>query len=324
MLVTARLGALAVATAVALLPAARAEEPPASPPPRQEEPRTVNGHLFQPSLVVRGPFTTTHFALGMLFGSGSATGPVYDLQGAVVGTRDYTFVALGQALSFEWAFLQGLSARLDVVTSLYSGIDRPSVLVVGATVRAGAGGGLAWSMPLGDSWRIGAALDLSYAPQFDILVAAALRKAIDEGSIDAASALKIENVLTTAPGVSAAWAPVPALGFVATLAYAYSTVDYSGATLTRESIDAGLAAELDFRAFTGVPVSLTAAGRVSSPVDGSSNTIVDGVVGVFYTGSPNVALGLELGVRSFRIRPELPEALESTTGVAQIGLRHYW
>ncbi|HEU4383567.1 MAG TPA: hypothetical protein VFR85_08695, partial [Anaeromyxobacteraceae bacterium] len=152
-----RLAPLAAAlSAVLAAQGARAlEEPKASP-------REVNGHAFMPSLIIAPPVAVGSFAVGMVLGAGGASGPSYDSGGNVTGTKDYTYAALGQVLAYEFAFLKNFTGRLGLTTSLFTGIDGPSILVVGTTVRFGAGAGLTWSFPLGNQFRLGASVDVSY------------------------------------------------------------------------------------------------------------------------------------------------------------------
>src|SRR5512137_1932605 len=139
---------------------------PAPEPPRDR--RLLNGHDFLPSVV-------------------SAPGPTYRLNGDPTGeTRTYSWGGMGQAIRFQTVFLDQLAIRGNLTTSLASGIDGWSALVVGTSVQAGVGLGAEWSMAFGQSVRLGASLDVDSTPQLNLLVAAAIFNAIKTGGTDPA------------------------------------------------------------------------------------------------------------------------------------------
>src|SRR3954470_7935926 len=145
----------------------------------------LNGHVFMPSGLVDPPFRSTTAKVGILYGFGTATGPKYDLNGQVPGeTMDYTFATFAQTFRYEYQFMEWLSAGVVILTSLYSGIDGPSVISIGAEVGVGAGLRVRAGRRFGPV-ETAFILDVSNAPEFNILVAAALIKAVNDGVIDA-------------------------------------------------------------------------------------------------------------------------------------------
>ena len=292
---------------------------------RAQEPslREVNGHVFMPSLVIPPPLAVGSFAVGMLLGTGGATGPQYDSGGNVVGTKDYTYAALGQVLGYEFAFLKNFTGRLSLLTSLYTGVDGPSVLVVGTTVRLGGGAGLTWSFPLGSQFRLGAAVDVNYSPQLNLLVAAAVLAALN-GTFDPSLAFQQNNVFTWVPTVTAAWAPGSAVGFTAQVGYTGSSLTAPGKTYERDAVIAGVLGEVDFGKFTPVDVGLNFAFRKNFGINSAQSDITDVGGALLYTGKPEVSLGLELLARTLTIRPQLPDPLKTTFPIAQIFVRYFW
>jgi len=315
--------AVLAATVLAAPPSARALEEPAT-----THDRTVNGHVFMPSPIVPPPVATTNFSVGMLLGTGSATGPKYDINGDPIPgeTQDYTYAALGQSLSYEFAFLKNFTGRLNLSTSLYSGLDGPSALVVGVSIRVGGGAGLTWSMPLGDQFRLGASIDVSYAPQLNLLVAAAVLAAL-QGNFDPSLAFQQENVVTWKPAATFSWAPMPALGFTAQAGYTTSSLALESGTISREAVTLGLLGEVDFGTFTPVAIGFGLVYRQNIGVNSSSSAqadIQDIGGAILYTGKPEVSLGLQVVSRKLTIRPQYDPALETTFPVAEIFLRYFW
>ncbi|WP_248354609.1 hypothetical protein [Anaeromyxobacter oryzae] len=282
--------------------------------------RMLAGHVFTPSLLVRSPFAVTAFEADLLYGSGSATGPTYDVHGEVVGDATYSFAATAQSFSYEKKLHEGISAGLGALTQLYSGIDGPSAVVVGAEVQFGAFGRVTAGHRFGPV-RAAATFDASYAPRLAIQVFDAIKKALDSGSLETGAALNQSNVWTLKPGLALAWAPFRSLGLITSVDYQWVWLAASGAETQQQSgLDAAIAADLDLGTFTGVPVALLAGYGVTAPLGSngvSRATSVSG--GVFYTGRPALALGVELGRRTFSVRN-----LDSSALLAQIQLKYHW
>ena len=318
---------------------ASAEDPPAPPaaPAASTSPaataaaepardrRLLNGHAFLPS-VVAPPIAVSSFGLEVDFASGSATGPTYDIHGDPTGeNRTYSWLGVGQAIRFQTVFLDQLAIRGSLSSSIYSGIDGPSALVVGTTVQFGVGLGAEWSMPIGQQVRLGASLDVDTAPQINLLVAAAIIYAINQGELDAASAFDIGNTLTVLPALSAAWVPAPALGLAARAGYVSSSTDTGGyGTISRQAVILGLAADVDLDKVWRVPVGLGLGYLETIPVDGTPAGIRNLSLGVMYTGKKDVAVGAVLGDRVLNIRPQYEVPLKSSSPYLNVVLRIYW
>lgn len=282
--------------------------------------RSLAGHVFTPSLLVRSPFAVTAFGADLLYGTGTATGPSYDVAGFVVGDETYTFAAMGQNFSYERKVAEGVSLGGGAVSQLYSGIDGPSAVVVGAEIAFGA-------FLRGTAGRrfgpVQAAFtfDASYAPRIGILVFDAIEKALREGELESGAALAQTNAWTFKPGLALAWAPHRALGLTASADYQWVSLDTEDpGTQEQDGVDAGIAADLDFGTFTSVPVALVAAYHTTAPLGSRSVTrVIDVSGGVYYTGRPALVLGLEVAQRSFTLRE-----LDSDGVLAQIRLLYLW
>jgi len=315
---------------VAMLPAvalAQAGSPqPASPQPASPvDERSVpelNGHVFMPSQVVDSPFRSTTFKLGILYAFGTATGQKYTINGPVPGvTVDYTFASFAQVFRYEYRFAEWFSASGFAVTSLYSGIDGPSVIAVGTQVGAGAGARLKAGHRFGpvDIALVG---DVSYTPEYGILVAAAIIEAVRQGAIAPGSALQAKHSLGVVPELAASWAPWSALGLTANVGYAYKSLRTSSSTISSQNgFEIGGRADFDFGKISAVALGLNLGYKLLTPVgSGGISKVQDISGGIFYTGVREVGLGLEFGSRSFTIR----QPLASTETVVQLQLQYYW
>jgi hypothetical protein len=237
------------------------------------------------------------------------------------------YAGLGAYFKYEYAFLDHFSARVWLNDLVYSGTTGQSVVVIGTEVHGGAGAGLTGTLKLGDAVRLGALLDVSYAPNFALTIGNALRTLADScraGNCDvnAASATSLENVLAVQPGLSVAWAPLAPLGITAAATYIYA--DTNGAATTSSGVQLATAVDFDFEPAVHVPVGLGAQLSWTAPVGSSSlqhATDVGG--GLYYTGKRDLALGLQLLARRFSIQPGVT-ATTWSAAVMTIGLRYYW
>lgn|SRR5512137_1812981 len=296
---------------------------PAPEPPRDR--RLLNGHDFLPS-VVSAPIAVSSFSLEVGFSVASATGPTYRLNGDPTGeTRTYSWGGMGQAIRFQTVFLDQLAIRGNLTTSLASGIDGWSALVVGTSVQAGVGLGAEWSMAFGQSVRLGASLDVDSTPQLNLLVAAAIFNAIKTGGTDPAGALNIGNALSALPALSVAWAPAPAFGLAARAGYAWSSVDAGDyGTFSRQGVALGLAADVDLDEVWKVPLGIGLTWAESIPTSGAAAGIRNLGLAFMYTGKQDVVVGAILGERILNIRPQYDVPLKSSSGYLDVVLRMYW
>ena len=319
---------LAVVLAAALPASAIAQQEIRADVPAVREHRTVpelGGHIFAPSMLVEPPFRETTFKLGLLYGVGDATGPKYDINGNVTGQANYTFGVLAQTFRYEYQFLEWLSAGAVVLTSMYTGLDGPSAISVGAQFGIGVGARVKAGHRFGPV-DVALVTDVSTGPEYGILVAAAVLRALLDNQVEPGAALQSTHSTTVNPTLSAAWAPWPALGITGNLGYVFKSLKVSGTPIRDQSgVQYGAAVDFDFGKISSVPIAVLAAFRVTSPVgDDGIPTIADFSGGLFYSAIRELALGLEVGWRNFTLRPGTQTALDSNGTVAQLSVQYYW
>lgn len=318
----------AVVVLVAALPASamgQQETGADVPSTKIEENRTtprMNGHVFAPSFLVETPFRTTTLKLGLLYGFGKATADNYDSNGNVVGKSEFTFANFAQTLRFEYQLLEWLSAGALVITNLYGGIDGPSVVSIGANVVAGAGLRVKVGTRLGPV-QTGAILEVSNAPEYQVLVGAALLKAIREHIIDPDAGLQSVHTRTVSAIAGVSWAPWSALGLTGNVGYLHKQLRLSADAVVQDQdgvIFAALA-DFDFGKISPVPIGLLGAYKLTAPIGSDGVERIDDVSGgISYTARPELGLGIEFGWRAFTIRPPL----DSKGPLVQLGLQYYW
>ena len=306
---------LSAAATIAEQDAANAQEVPA-----RVSHRELNGHVFVPSLLVDTPFRTTTFQVGLVYAAGTATGPKYDINGNETGTADYTMAGLGQTFSYENRVADWLAVGGSVITLAYTGINGPSVVSVGAQVGVGAAANVRVGHRFGPV-EATVLMDASYQPEYGFLVAAAILRALQDHVLDPGAALQTSHSWTLRPTLAASWAPFAPLGLTGNLGYVYKSTLLSGTvTENNSALLAGIAADFDFGKITSTAIGLLASYRLNEPLTDGLPRIQDFSGGISYTGRPDLGLTLELGRRTFSIRPGLP----ATAGVAQLGLQYYW
>ena len=315
----------------ALASSVRAEEPPAvaataptsaAPRPADVSTRSLAGHVFTPSLIIRGPFANTSFQMATLAGTASAKGPLLD-NGSVDPNekKKYPFATYGQSLLLEVKVWDGISVRAAGIGTFNSGTTAAAAVVLGTDVRYSGLLGATAGLKLGESVRVAVVADVSRGNQLGLLLVPAILESIAAGSIQAGDAILDTSTTTTTAGLSAAWSPWAPLGIIANASWLNISkeVPYSGGA-ARDGVEVGGAADLYFGAFTPVPVALTASYRALIPVDSDAQAIQDLSFGLFYAGRADLNLGLDVGRRSFKFRDQY----ESVAAVGQISMRYFW
>jgi hypothetical protein len=331
---TARTAVAAEESAPQTPPAeAAATTPPAADTPavhgEQGAPqgRILNGHVFMPSFTVAGALTTTSFATSLILVYGSTSGSIQLADKLYSGSFDYAGV--GAALAYEYAFFRYFSARFTINEQVYSGIDGPSVLVVGTSLGAGGAIGATASIPVGDSLRVGFLLDYGITPGFGLTIGNGIRATIEAcragdcnvGNNDAL--FKKNNAITVQPALAANWAPWRPLGLTANFAYLSVSQHQDAGTFSSEALSGAVAADFDFLAISSVPIGLQVAFAWTAPVSGSGlQHVTDLGGGIFYTGREHLALGMQFVSRRFAVEPNVDVSWQTT--IATVGLRYYW
>jgi hypothetical protein len=321
---------------------------PAASPPRPEAPlveksprpegRVLAGHVFTPVLGLTGPFATTNFGSFMLLGAGSTEASLtLQLPGTPppppqTFSGKVEYVAVGGLLSFEYAFLPGFSARVGISQTIYTGTTGASAAVVGSNARLGGNVGLTAGLPIGQSVRVAAVFDASYAPRLGLVLGPAIQSTFDSCAtgvsncrFDFDDLFQQKNVLTVQPGLAAAWAPARALGITGNVSYVYNRTTASNeAALSQGGVSFAAAVDFDFMGFSSVPLGLQAIWSTLVPFSGGDTSIgyTDLGGGIFYTGRKELSLGIQVVDRRFRVTPDVDVSWNNVVGF--IGLRYYW
>jgi hypothetical protein len=318
-------------------PATLTTAPSAVTEPARQSGRELAGHVFMPALGLVMPFTTTSFGTYLTMGAGSTTGSVtLQLPGTpppapqtIDGTVSYA--AIGGVFGYEVEVVRGVSARVKLSETLYSGITGAAVAVVGTNVRLGAGLGVTAGMALGDSVRVAAVFDASYTPRMGLLLGPAIKAAyescqagVSSCTFDVSQLFQQKNVLQLEPGVAASWVPLRSLGVTGNLTWVHASLDRgAGGTTSQEGVSVGAAVDFDFKEVSPVALGLQLTWNSLVPVSGGTDSrFTDVGGGIFYTGRKDLSLGLQLISRRFRVAPSVD--VSWSTFVATIGLRYYW
>jgi hypothetical protein len=318
--------AMALATATA---AAQAEPEPSGAattiaPAQGTQDRTLNGHAFIREELIRSPFAATNVEANIIYGVGTATGSALTFLGKPIPEKTYSWATMSQILTYEKKLWEGISVGGGLTADLISGIDGPSVVVMGTQVGYGLFGRATAGQRFGPV-QAAATFDVSYGPQYGIFILEAIDR-FRTNPVDTIGklgdyALASSNAWTLRPGFSTAWAPLRALGFTASADYQWISQDTIDGVVHGQGFEVGAAADWYFGADTSAPVALLGAWHWSTPLGSNSpiGHVVDYSVGVFYTGRPALVLGLELGYRSFPYR-----SLQADLTLAQFRVQYFW
>lgn len=289
-------------------------------PPGHVE-RTLAGHVFTPMLLVRLPFAVTKVGVDLAYGAGSAEGKKPTLLDRDRGDATYEFAVMGQSFTYDRQVADGVSVGGGLVVELYSGITGPSAVVLGLEVGAGLLGNVTAGRQYGPV-RVAFTLDASYAPEYGLHLLEAIQAASTPDGSVSASALTSSNAWTATPGFALAFTAAPAVGLAVAADYRAVWYDTSEQGWRyRSGLDAAVGVDVDLGILTRVPMAVTAALRTAVPVGvGGVSRVLDGSLGVFYTGRPALVLGAELGQRRFRYRGEL----DAVASIVQLRVQYLW
>jgi hypothetical protein len=290
--------------------------------------RILNGHVFMPATEVPGALLTTSFLSSLLIAWGQTTGS-FNVNGQVLSGH-FDYAGIGAVIGYEYAFLNYFSARLALTELIFSGVTGRSALVIGTKLQGGAGAGVTFSLPVGDTLRLGVLFDVTAAPNFALTIGNGLRAVTNTCTSGPASCnihiggfFQQQNVVQLTPALAANWAPFSAFGVTANASYIYSNQRISGTTFTGNAVQVGTALDFDFAEVSSVPVGLQVQFSWIAPFNGSAlQHVTDLGGGIFYTGRKNLALGLQLINRRFAVTPDVDVSWK--TWLANIGVRYYW
>ncbi len=299
------------------------------PPPEPKMHRELNGHLFMPSHLVEDPFSYTAFAMFFGLGSGNALGPELQLvPPAVIGEKWYGYTGLGLGMLMNVRILEYLSARALLNTTAYLGTGSGAALTVGTSARITGAVGVKGSLPVGKDWRFAGSLDVSYGPVFSLLLANGLVDAVNncrvnpsQCSIDFGSGFQTIETVTWVAGLAGSWAPTPYLGFTGNFQFIAPTRT-GDASIAQNGVVFAVSGEFDFLPLVQwLPLGVNTAYQLTSGVGGNKvATANEAGFGLYYTGRPNLALGVELDWKWSTLETQQL----STATLAWVNFRYYW
>ena len=318
----------ATPTTVTPAPAAPTSEGEPLVPRETDAPpgRVLNGHVFLPSRRVAGALTTTSFGTFLETAYGTTTGSAQIGDKLYSGTFDYAGV--GAILGYEYAFLDHFSVRFSIEELVYSGINGSSALVIGTALSTGATLGFTASLPIGDSIKVGLLLDGAIGPGLALTIGSGISsiiKSCQQGNcvVGEGGVFGKNNSYSIQPALAMNWAPWRPFGITANVSYAFVTQDQNAGSFSGQSFGLGVALDFDFYAISSVPIGLQGIFAWNAPTNGIVlQHVSDLGGGIFYTGRPHLALGLQLVNRRFKVQPTVN--VSWSTWLATIGLRYYW
>ena len=288
--------------------------------------RILNGHVFLPSASVPGALTTTSFGTFLEMAYGSTTGSAQ--VGDTLYSGSFNYAGVGAILGFEYAFLDHFSARLTINELVYSGINGTSAIVVGTSVATAAALGFTATLPVGETLKLGLLVDGGIGPGLALTIGNGLRTLVDncrQGncSVTEDSIFGLNNVFQIQPALAMNWAPVRSFGVTANVSYAFVTQQRNNGDFSGQAFGLGVALDFDFKAVSDVPIGLQGVFTWVAPTSGGGlQHVSDLGGGIFYTGRPHLALGLQIVARRFKVQPQVNVGWSAV--LATIGLRYYF
>ncbi len=283
--------------------------------------REVNGHFFIPSLSIADPFLSTEFSLITGAGVAWADGPGFDARANPTGRDSYVAAALTHTTSFQVNLLKWWALRLTGAGGLYGGANAKSALVLGATIPADVIAGTTVSFEIGKWLRVGGTFDFDYQYSHVIDPLAAVQRSLAVAQADDSTVKQKVSTMLVIPGVTAAFAPHPALGFVATLQYLWLTREDGASTTDVNNIVFGIDGQLDLKPLVHrVPLGVLLGYRVQAPLASSEPLSQDVEGGLYYSGKKDLVLGVVARGRWFQIRP----GFDTRALIGNAVMRYYW
>ena len=308
---------------------AKPAAPAAAPAQVEKMGRELNGHFFMPSHLIEDPFSYTAFAMFFGLGSGNALGPEFQLDPPAVTRGEVVRLHRARARhAHERPILEYLSARALLNTTAYLGTGSGAALTVGTSARITGDIGVKGSLPVGKDWRFSASLDMAYGPVYSLLLANGLVDALNncrvnpsQCSIDFGSGFQTINTVTWLAGLAGSWAPTPYLGFTVNVQFIAPTKT-GDASIAQNGVVIAGSGEFDFLPLVKwLPLGVNAAYQLTSGVGGNKvATANDAGFGLYYTGRPHLALGVEIDWKWSTLETQQT----STATLAWVNFRYYW
>lgn len=292
--------------------------------------RSLYGHYFIPSQLLGDAFPVTTF--GVLteasFASGSTTVPD---AGSEPRTLRLAQAAGSHGFALQIGMNRFLAAGLSLRGAIASGVTVDALELGGTDAGFALATHVLASVPLRNRIRVGLQLELEYSQNANVNVVGPLRDTFEgpiaslDEIIDRLSGiqqrlLSQRSLLTVSPRALLAVGLHRAIGLRFQLGYAHERV-LSGQATPVPRLSAGLVLSWDLGAVTKLPLGLLTGYRLDALLPESGAAASHSLnTGLFYTGRPHLALGIE-GWATLQ-RPFLGASL--TEGHAMFVMKHYW
>jgi hypothetical protein len=263
-------------------------------------------------------------------GGGDALGPEFKLTPPpqIIGEKWYGYTGLGLGMTMNVRILEYLSAYALLNTTAYLGTGSGAALTVGTSARITGAVGVKGSLPVGDDWRFAATVEAAYGPVFSLLLANGLVDALNNCRVNPSQcSISLEDgfqqikTVTWTGGLVAAWAPMPYLGLTGNVQFIIP-VKTGDASVAENGVTIAGMADFDFLPLVKwLPLGVNVAYQLTSGVGGNKvATANETGFGLYYTGRPHLALGVEIDWRWGVLASEQV----STGTLAWVNFRYYW
>ena len=292
---------------------------------RLESPRALEGHVFQLSTRVPGPFVVTSFGTATIAGYGDVRSAAFDVNGREIGSRTYPVAAFGQGFDFALAVTPDLGLLISAQGSAYSGITKLAALVVGTTAQYDVHAGLIAGHTFG-AVRGAIVFDAGVQPDVTILVADSVIDAIQNQRFGNVPALQTTSRYFFAPGASLAAALHPSFGLLGEARFFWSRLAAGeDERSVRRGLILGGSADFDLDPLIEFPLGIQAVSRLETRVsDSGIRRAFEIGGGLYYTRRVRLQLGIEVVSRTGQLRPESQLTLDLSSVLATIRMRYYW
>jgi hypothetical protein len=284
--------------------------------------RVVGGHAFIVSPLVSAPLATTYVSTRTIIGVAEGEGDVFNPLVEDIGNADYDLATMSEQIDLQIAPTSWLAFRAGIGGSVFGALNAEAALALGATVRYAPSFGVAASVPFGDRLRAGVSLDYAFSNRTNLNIVRPIADSIEAERLITKSLIVDDRVSIFVPGVNAALALGRAVGVVASAQYRREEGgdDLPGLS-PKNAIGGGLAIDVDLAAVTPAPVGLLLAYRLTEPL-GEEDVVRTQELdfGVYYTGRPELELGIELGLRRFPLIEDVP----ADAALSALVLRYHW
>lgn len=261
--------------------------------------RRLHGHSFIPSQYLRDPFTATYFTA-----TTRATLAQSALPSATAPAEPLVFAGYAQEFSLQVSIFQALAVRGTLRAGVRSGLTAAALRLQGTDAYYGGSAGVTASLRLKSALRLGVAGDVDYAPNYNVNILRSLDSVLnpapdslgvllDRVASQKDSLLTQREPLWLSLAVSLAAGLHRAVGLLAEVTYR-NQIRSVAPGASADAFSAAAALSLDLRGVSKVPLGAVLGYRLGTALGGLAGLpLQQGMLGIFYTGRPQLALGLD-------------------------------